>query len=64
MVVFVLHDAGVEARDLPLHRVAVAVDAAVADAGGTRDGGAQAGDRQAAFPAQDALLAQQLERRG
>ena len=63
MIVFVLHHAGMEARHLALHRPAVAIDPAIADARRARHRGAQAGDRQAALPAQHALLAQQLDLR-
>ncbi len=61
VVVFVLHHAGVEAGHLALDRPAVAIDAAIADARRARHGGAQAGDGQAALPAEHAFLGQQLD---
>ncbi len=61
MVVFVLDHPGVEAGDGPFDGLPVAIDAPIAHAGRAGHRGTQAGDRQAALPAQDAVLGQQFD---
>src|SRR5882762_3199047 len=61
MVAFVLHDAGVEAFDLALDRLAVRRRAAITDASVARHRAAQAGDRQATLPAELDAAGQRLD---
>jgi len=63
VVIFMLHDPGVEPGCLAFDHVAVAVDAAIADPQRARHHGAHLGDREATFPVQPDLIADRLDLR-